>query len=363
MLLSRSSKRFPFSPAPSHRPFASILNWPGSPICQPSTFSGAKGGQNASEGRTTPVSSKAHSSLSNHLPKTEDAVPNVCQELRLVTTRRAQVRRPGDPRPWRESVLPMATAEVRSSNRSSRSWLVLLPREVRSATAARRSLAPATKRVHQRALTLRHEPPWVPRPGPVRTRASCRRRAERDTRTPCDGASRPNTPTAVTGNHHRGDPSPARLPLNACSLGECPGVLNVDQAVQNRCLPEHRLLGNAFVGNDRRTRRRSGRRRRREKSLLVDASSGAAGHLAKRTEQSAQESLRLLEEGREGLGTSFGVWNRRAGSLASILATSAASSAGTSGRIRFSGSRLPRNVCLVNIVKIFARNGGRPVSR
>src|SRR5271157_1342022 len=45
----------------------------------------------------------------------------------------------------------------------------------------------------------------------------------------------------------------------------------------------------------------------------------------------------FLKNGTNSLATSPGVWNRRSGSLASILATTAASSAGTSGRMNFKG--------------------------
>ena len=46
----------------------------------------------------------------------------------------------------------------------------------------------------------------------------------------------------------------------------------------------------------------------------------------------------FLKNGMSAVATSPGVSNLRAGSLAIILATSAASSVGTSGRTRFSGS-------------------------
>ena len=49
-------------------------------------------------------------------------------------------------------------------------------------------------------------------------------------------------------------------------------------------------------------------------------------------------TLPFLKNGVSALATSPGVWNRRAGSFAIILATRAANSAGTSGRTKFSGS-------------------------
>ena len=48
-------------------------------------------------------------------------------------------------------------------------------------------------------------------------------------------------------------------------------------------------------------------------------------------------SLPVLKNSLSPWAISFGSWNRRSGSLAIIFATSAASSAGTSGRTRFSG--------------------------
>ena len=45
----------------------------------------------------------------------------------------------------------------------------------------------------------------------------------------------------------------------------------------------------------------------------------------------------FLKNGVSACATSPGVWNRRPGSFAIILATTAASSTGTSGRTRFSG--------------------------
>ena len=59
----------------------------------------------------------------------------------------------------------------------------------------------------------------------------------------------------------------------------------------------------------------------------------------------------FLKNGVSASATSPGVWNRRAGSLAIILATRAASSAGTSGRIEIQRAGVPGDVGLVDVVK------------
>ena len=61
-----------------------------------------------------------------------------------------------------------------------------------------------------------------------------------------------------------------------------------------------------------------------------------------------------MKNGVSAWATSFGVWNRRSGSLAIILATSAASSTGTSGRTRFSGVASIEMVRLEDVVEAVA---------
>ncbi len=61
--------------------------------------------------------------------------------------------------------------------------------------------------------------------------------------------------------------------------------------------------------------------------------------------------------------TSPGVWNRFAGSLAIIFATSAASSVGTSGRTRLSGWASIEWWAWSSSYRLVARNGARPLRR
>ena len=61
-----------------------------------------------------------------------------------------------------------------------------------------------------------------------------------------------------------------------------------------------------------------------------------------------------LKYGSNARATSPGVWNRLSGSFAIILATRAASSTGTSGRTRFSGVGVHREVGLVQVPEVVA---------
>ena len=69
------------------------------------------------------------------------------------------------------------------------------------------------------------------------------------------------------------------------------------------------------------------------------------------------------KNGTSALATSAGVWNRLFGSLAIILATTAASSAGTSERIRFSGLASIEWCACSSSYRLGASNGGWPASR
>lgn len=70
-----------------------------------------------------------------------------------------------------------------------------------------------------------------------------------------------------------------------------------------------------------------------------------------------------LTNGRSACAASAGVWNRFAGSLAIILATTAANSPGTAGWTRLSEVASAKRCRSITAISVPPPNGGRPLSR